>query len=274
MIDTQVRILPLTVAFPCNDSALENRALLYAAFLAARDLLKNIEKDAEEFVKSSASEKPIQDSFPDVQSLRRFIPRDSQQEEEEAEQLYFQIIDCVDQRALGRFLYVANDTEKHTQILVKFTKRYSKELHEFCVSQGFAPRLLAFEELPGGWLGVAMEFLSSAFRVADSPSLVEQGERWLKRMDEIVETLHEHGYVHGDLRAPNFIVDGEKLCLVDFDWGGKEGQVKFPDVELHPILGDNRGMLIRKDHDLNVLANTKEAIGEEIEKMRKRSRAC
>jgi tRNA A-37 threonylcarbamoyl transferase component Bud32 len=38
-------------------------------------------------------------------------------------------------------------------------------------------------------------------------------------MDEIVETLHEHGYVHGDLRVPNFIVDGERLCLVDFDWG-------------------------------------------------------
>jgi hypothetical protein len=31
---------------------------------------------------------------------------------------------------------------------------YGKDLHEFCVSQGFAPRLLAFEELPGGWLGV------------------------------------------------------------------------------------------------------------------------
>ncbi len=81
--------------------------------------------------------------------------------------------------------------------------------------------------------------------------------------------------MHGDLRPPNFIVDEERLLLIDFDWGGKEGQATFPDAQLHPILRKSRGdMLIQKRHDENVLANTKKLIEEDIEIMRERSQAC
>jgi hypothetical protein len=82
MVDAQVRMLPLTPAFSCKDSAFESRAPLYAAFSAAKDLLKNIEKDAKEFVESSAQENQnaILHSFPNIQSLCRF-PSDGQQEQ-------------------------------------------------------------------------------------------------------------------------------------------------------------------------------------------------
>jgi serine/threonine-protein kinase len=32
----------------------------------------------------------------------------------------------------------------------------------------------------------------------------------------IIEHLHENGIVHRDIRIPNVIIDGEKVCLVDF----------------------------------------------------------
>lgn len=41
---------------------------------------------------------------------------------------------------------------------------------------------------------------------------------------------HEKGYVHGDLRPLNFIVDEDKkqLMLIEFDWGGEVGMASFP----------------------------------------------
>ena len=111
-----------------------------------------------------------------------------------------------------------------------------------------------------------MECITSACRMAESPALVSHGEAWLKKMGEVVKMLHQHGYVHGDLRLPNFIVDGERLLLIDFDWGGQEGQATFPDIRLHPILRKGRGdMLIRKHHDEAVLEDAKELILREIE---------
>jgi len=77
--------------------------------------------------------------------------------------------------------------------------------------------------------------------------------------------VHQHGYVHGDLRPPSFIVDGERLLLIDFDWGGKEGQATFPDIRLLPILPKDRGdMLIHKHYDENVLEDTQTEIVKEV----------
>ena len=265
MIDTQVRMLPLTPAFPCADSELESRAPLYAAFSAARDLLKSIEEDEEEFLKSSTPENhsPVLHQFPDIQSLSLCqLPSDNQQEQ----RIDFRITASLEYGLQGRFLYLA-ETESQT-ILVKFSRMYSKELHEFCAARNYAPRLLAFEKLPGGWFGIAMEYLSEADRVNGSPSLFEHGATWLKKMGEVVKAFHEHGYVHGDLRASNFIVDKEKLMLIDFDWGGKEGEAKFPDAELVPILrGGRHEKLIQKYHDTKVLEITTAEITNKIREL-------
>ena len=43
--------------------------------------------------------------------------------------------------------------------------------------------------------------------------------------------MHRQGYVHGDLREPNILVSGKseiKLKIVDFNWAGKAGEVKYP----------------------------------------------
>jgi hypothetical protein len=58
--------------------------------------------------------------------------------------------------------------------VVKFFEKVQlKELHEFCVSHNYAPHLLAVEELPGGWVGIAMKYLPLAIPVDESPSLIK-----------------------------------------------------------------------------------------------------
>ena len=75
----------------------------------------------------------------------------------------------------------------------------------------------------------------------------------------MVLKLHDAGFVHGDLRAPNFIVDGDRLLLVDFDWGGKDGEVEYPTRYLNPELltgRDRDDLKIRKEDDLRMLRYT------------------
>ncbi|KIJ63840.1 hypothetical protein HYDPIDRAFT_67875, partial [Hydnomerulius pinastri MD-312] len=43
--------------------------------------------------------------------------------------------------------------------------------------------------------------------------------------------LHQKGYVHGDVRDTNIMVSRSnkaKFMLVDFDWAGKIGEVRYP----------------------------------------------
>lgn len=83
--------------------------------------------------------------------------------------------------------------------------------------------------------------------------------RLYQKVTEVVKH-HRQGLVHGDLRDTNLLVriDGElRFMLVDFDWAGKEGEVRYP-------INDNRndikrpdgardGLPIQKDHDLEIL---------------------
>ena len=42
-------------------------------------------------------------------------------------------------------------------IVVKFTRTYSKVVHDLLAGEGFAPELLAVEDMVGGWKIVVME---------------------------------------------------------------------------------------------------------------------
>lgn len=56
------------------------------------------------------------------------------------------------------------------------------------------------------------------------------------------------------IRWPTFIVDSERLLLVDFDWGGKIEKPTFPDAELQAILRSNRQKrMLSKERDDIVL---------------------
>ena len=54
-------------------------------------------------------------------------------------------------------------------------------------------------------------------------------------LEQAVHTLHEAGFVHGDLCQQNILVtECSKVCMLDFDWADKVGQAHYPcDIKLN-----------------------------------------
>lgn len=119
---------------------------------------------------------------------------------------------------------------------------YSRSLHESCAKHGYAPALLGYEQLPGGWIMVVMEHLNLH---AFTP-LCHLGEKELRDIRKsihtavkaIVDVMHREGHVYGDIRDTNLLVaqtesDDLQVKLVDFDWGGKIGEARYPMLVNH-----------------------------------------
>ena len=223
------RVVSLTPSLSCIEHAGDGneRNALYDAFTAASVLLACIHRDAKRLVETSPRLSLTgRRRLPYISSL---LHPDSQS------RIEFQILDFFS-KGTGRFLYVARTSKG--KIIVKFTRRYSYDLHTFCAARGFAPKLLGFERLPGGFFGVAMEFFEDAspFTEARGPKTAE----WRRMLQEGVNSFHDAGLVHGDLRAPNILCDGNKVMLIDFDWGGKQGEVFYPQGKLDVELENER----------------------------------
>lgn len=247
----QWRVVSLTPGLSCIRASGDgdDRTALYNAFEAASVLLAHIQGEATELIHNPPP--PIEEScrtLPPISSLRHphFRTR-----------IEFKIVEFFHDRAPNRYLYSAQTTGGK-QIIVKFARRYSYELHMFCADRGYAPTLLGFERLPGGFFCVAMEFFQSAFSISHTPN-IEQHREWADELQELVESFHAEGLVHGDLRAPNIICDRNRVMLVDFDLGGKEGEVSYPDGPLNFDLTIGRvriDRMITKDDDLRILKRT------------------
>ncbi|KAI6146435.1 hypothetical protein BKA82DRAFT_4160336, partial [Pisolithus tinctorius] len=141
------------------------------------------------------------------------------------------------------------------RICIKFARHYSMEVHRFSASRGRAPALRGFDALHGGWYMVVMDSLDGYKDLCDvhPPPLVF--ERIRTHLDE----LHQHGYVHGDVRSMNIMVlesDMTEFMFVDFDWAGKIGEVRYPlnvNREIWRPSGVFDGALIEAEHDLAML---------------------
>jgi hypothetical protein len=158
-----------------------------------------------------------------------------------------------------RLLYIAS-TEENVDVLVKFARTYSKELHVYCASLDCAPPLIGFQALDGGWFMIVMEFASNyrQFAVFENKGSISTQLRPV--VLDLVNSFHKQGLVHGDLRDTNFLVREEskalKIKLVDFDWGGKEGETKYPSAINFGLWrpdGVSDGALITKEHDLEMV---------------------
>ena len=72
-------------------------------------------------------------------------------------------------------------------------------------------------------------------------------------MKEVVETLKNNRYVHGDLRPQNLLqLQDRSVRVVDFDWAGDEGEVHYPldlnqHCNWHPHVA--AGAVIEHSHD-------------------------
>lgn len=191
------------------------------------------------------------------------------------DRLLFKIDFHLDPHSVNRFIYEASTIStsgEHQRLFVKFTQKYGKELHLFCAKKNRAPKLLAFERLPGNWYGVAMEYISATteHNIVASCLFPKKGKVWIDETDQLIEKMHAADFVHGDLRLPNFVVDEkhEQVLLVDFDWGGKENEVMFPRTSLLPeIRKDRDDRKITKAHDNHAWEETKKKLLEELEKV-------
>ena len=168
-----------------------------------------------------------------------------------------------DQPVDSKLLYVGSTNSGVDNIVVKFTARYSEKLHLHCSFLELAPPLLGCEPLDGGWFMIIMEHMPkylpfSALSVLDQCRLAS---RLKPIVFDLVRSFHAQNLVHGDLRDTNVLIreDGEqlKVKLVDFDWGGVEGEVRYPSamnrIEVWRPREVTDGAPITKEHDIQMV---------------------
>ena len=139
-----------------------------------------------------------------------------------------------DEKLIFSAIIDQDDDSDHDQCLVKYTRRYSKEAHEHLASHGFAPMLRQCVQVSAGWIAVIMD--RSKYKVLHGQKLSNVGQEKVRRkVNSVVQTLHKEGFVHGDIRNVNILVDIESLAsddvavhVVDFDWAGRIGEARYP----------------------------------------------
>lgn len=152
-------------------------------------------------------------------------------------------------------------TDKNKDICIKFVRSYSKDVHIYCASIGSAPALHGFESLPGGWFMVVMDMLDAPYQSLDDSALIANEDLPELPLMETVTSLHQAGFVHGDLRDSNIWVNTEslsKFMLTDFDWSGVIGTVRYPmnvyaGYDLWRPKGASDGQLIEVGHDVDMV---------------------
>ncbi|KAF7970321.1 hypothetical protein HWV62_24398 [Athelia sp. TMB] len=168
-------------------------------------------------------------------------------------------------------VFAAHTSEpEKAEVLVKFTDRYSADAHRHLAlaPHGAAPRLRGCFPVAGGWLAVVMEQSEYKQLFAITPELTPAERAKVQaRVREIVDTLHGGGFVHGDIRSTNLLVDraslgataGDvKIHLIDYDWAGLDGEATYPiGINRSSVTrpdGAEGGKLITKAHDIEMIS--------------------
>jgi hypothetical protein len=170
-------------------------------------------------------------------------------------------------------------------VVVKFCERYGEDAHRMLADAGLAPRLHYCSKVVGGLFMVVMEQVYgrdsySEFRYRDLPQSV------LGDIEGALGKLHDAQLVYGDMRRPNIMVvkkskcrnddensdsdsdeDGWRGLLIDFDWSGRVGVVKYPPTlntcgEIKWAKGLAPASAIRPKHDLDMLERIIDGIDE------------
>lgn len=115
---------------------------------------------------------------------------------------------------------------------------YGEQVHRALASKRMAPGLLGVSRIEGGPSIIIMERLNKSWQTLHD--FAQRNSRWIvngvqaairQRLEDIVNTLEEHGLVHGDFRTNNIMVkqgEEESAVVIDFDWSGKAGEVYYP----------------------------------------------
>ncbi|KAJ3912726.1 hypothetical protein F5877DRAFT_84517 [Lentinula edodes] len=154
------------------------------------------------------------------------------------------------------------ETEEKDVLHVKCTQRYGAEAHRRAHELGIAPELVAYDDtLPGGWKMVVMKPIPEGYVETDSikRGSEEQGKVRALVIAQMQRYLDE-GFVHGDLRAANISVDGERrnIMVIDYNWAGRNKEVRYPpdvrsSMEIWRPRGDLSLRAIETEHDWQML---------------------
>ncbi|KAF8555881.1 hypothetical protein OG21DRAFT_1496013 [Imleria badia] len=151
-------------------------------------------------------------------------------------------------------------------ILIKFVTSYGADAHQKMASTGFAPQLLYYgpinvtPDMPsyGDLRMVVMEYVKG-LTLEDALKQGKVSPDFKADLRRAFEQLHTAGYVFGNLQQRNVMVTREGTStaqLINFDWAGKEGEVKYPLLISRSVDWPEgvRGLeYIREEHDLAML---------------------
>ena len=157
-------------------------------------------------------------------------------------------------------------TEPVQDIVVKFVERYSERAHCTLEKDGRAPLLLYYGSLHSdpeqpsynSLSMVVMEYINGGtLALAKSKMSRDMIAKVQSELKCALTLLHDNDLVFGDLRLPNVMITKEKkVMLIDFDWAGEAGQVRYPYL-LSPAVMWPKGVQlldpIKNEHDLEML---------------------
>ncbi|KAK0492500.1 hypothetical protein EDD18DRAFT_1079650 [Armillaria luteobubalina] len=155
------------------------------------------------------------------------------------------------------FLAKLDEAHGEQQVVVKFVQRYGAEAHRLLASKGKAPALKYCGSISINgkcWYGslqlVVMEFLHGRTVVERYEGSISETLRDAVR--GAVQILHDQSFVHGDIRTPNIVIvdgagdEGERIRIIDFDWAGEQGKVRYP-LHISDYIRNTCGV---KDYDV------------------------
>jgi len=153
-------------------------------------------------------------------------------------------------KAVFQATAIRNDNRAKFDVVVKFTHTYCEDAHRRLAEVARAPRLLfCNREESVGMYVVVMDYEDG--KQVNKPL---EDDDHIAQLQGSAETLHNAGYVHGDLRGPNILITAQGLKIIDFDWCGKKGEARYPaDISLVPGIRWHdeveRGGIITEEHD-------------------------
>ncbi|KAH7098894.1 hypothetical protein BKA62DRAFT_673995 [Auriculariales sp. MPI-PUGE-AT-0066] len=111
-------------------------------------------------------------------------------------------------------------TAQPISVIVKFTYRYCREAHDV-----FMPKVLRLGSCSAWDETVAQMVVMYEYIDATKVDHTRQQLSWdqsVSQLEDAVKAMHQKGFVHGDLRGPNILLDGNNApMIIDFDWAGR-----------------------------------------------------
>jgi serine/threonine protein kinase len=165
-------------------------------------------------------------------------------------------------------LFLATRADLAQQVLVKLIAGdgYGVAAHRKLAEADIAPALFGVATVEGAHTAYVMEYLSPKDGWTTLYEYAKKhGQDTISRIEgpvgRILRAMESEQIVHGDLRPNNIMVreieDGLEMKVVDFDWAGTSGEVKYPfDRNMNISWPAEAGEPIVTEHDRWMVMNS------------------